>query len=62
MTGVQTCALPILADGTDDAEYLKAQERALEAAFARFQPQLIAYVAGADPYEQDKLGGLITPR
>jgi acetoin utilization deacetylase AcuC-like enzyme len=47
-----------LADGTDDAEYLEALERALEAAFTHFQPLLIAYVAGADPYEQDKLGGL----
>jgi acetoin utilization deacetylase AcuC-like enzyme len=47
-----------LADGTEDAEYLKALEHALEAAFAHFQPQLIAYVAGADPYIEDKLGGL----
>lgn len=47
-----------LADGTDDAEYLQALERALEAAFAHFYPQIVAYVAGADPYEQDKLGGL----
>jgi acetoin utilization deacetylase AcuC-like enzyme len=47
-----------LADGTDDAEYLEVLERALEAAFARFRPQLIAYIAGADPYMEDKLGGL----
>jgi acetoin utilization deacetylase AcuC-like enzyme len=47
-----------LADGTDDAEYLEALERALDAAFAHFQPQLIAYVAGADPYAEDQLGGL----
>lgn len=47
-----------LADGTDDAEYLQALERALEAAFAHFQPELIAYVAGADPFAEDKLGGL----
>jgi acetoin utilization deacetylase AcuC-like enzyme len=47
-----------LADGTDDAEYLAALEEALEAAFAHFRPQLIAYVAGADPYVEDKLGGL----
>lgn len=47
-----------LADGTEDAAYLKALEQALEAAFAHFQPQLIAYVAGADPYIGDKLGGL----
>jgi acetoin utilization deacetylase AcuC-like enzyme len=47
-----------LADGTEDAEYLEALESALEAAFAHFRPQLIAYVAGADPYVEDKLGGL----
>jgi acetoin utilization deacetylase AcuC-like enzyme len=47
-----------LADGTDDAEYLGALERALDAAFAHFQPQLVAYIAGADPYVEDKLGGL----
>jgi acetoin utilization deacetylase AcuC-like enzyme len=47
-----------LADGTDDAEYLEALEHALDAAFAHFRPQLIAYVAGADPYVEDKLGGL----
>jgi acetoin utilization deacetylase AcuC-like enzyme len=47
-----------LADATDDAEYLEALEGALEAAFAHFRPQLIAYVAGADPYVEDKLGGL----
>ncbi len=47
-----------LADGIDDVEYLGALERALDAAFARFQPQLIAYIAGADPYVEDKLGGL----
>ena len=47
-----------LADGTDDAEYLEALEGALEAAFAHFRPQLIAYVAGADPYVDDQLGGL----
>jgi acetoin utilization deacetylase AcuC-like enzyme len=47
-----------LADGTDDEEYLEALETALDAAFANFRPQLIAYVAGADPYVEDKLGGL----
>jgi acetoin utilization deacetylase AcuC-like enzyme len=47
-----------LADGTDDEEYLEALEAALDAAFANFRPQLIAYVAGADPYVEDKLGGL----
>lgn len=47
-----------LADGTDDGEYLEALEGALDVAFAQFRPQLIAYVAGADPYVEDQLGGL----
>ena len=47
-----------LADGTGDEEYQAALEAALDAAFASFRPQLIAYVAGADPYVEDKLGGL----
>jgi acetoin utilization deacetylase AcuC-like enzyme len=47
-----------LADGTDDAAYLESLERALDGAFTHFQPQLVAYVAGADPYVEDKLGGL----
>jgi acetoin utilization deacetylase AcuC-like enzyme len=47
-----------LADGTDDAEYLDALEAALQTAFAHFRPQLVAYIAGADPYLEDKLGGL----
>ena len=47
-----------LADGTGDEEYQAALEAALDAAFAKFRPQLIAYVAGADPYVEDKLGGL----
>jgi acetoin utilization deacetylase AcuC-like enzyme len=47
-----------LADGTDDTEYLEALEGALDAAFAHFRPQLIAYVAGADPYAEDQLGSL----
>jgi acetoin utilization deacetylase AcuC-like enzyme len=47
-----------LADGTDDAEYTDALEAALQTAFAHFRPQLVAYIAGADPYLEDKLGGL----
>lgn len=47
-----------LADGTNDTEYLEALEHALDAAFSHFQPQLVAYIAGADPYVEDKLGGL----
>jgi acetoin utilization deacetylase AcuC-like enzyme len=47
-----------LADGTGDAEYLKRLENGLHAAFAIFHPQLLVYVAGADPYYDDQLGGL----
>ena len=47
-----------LADGTADAAYLVALEVALEQMFSRFAPQLIIYLAGADPHEGDRLGRL----
>jgi acetoin utilization deacetylase AcuC-like enzyme len=47
-----------LPDGTTDAEYLHWLERALKEALARFEPELICYVAGADPFVEDQLGGL----
>ena len=47
-----------LPDGTEDAEYLAALTQALDHALAEFQPDLILYVAGADPYYDDQLGGL----
>ena len=46
-----------LPDGTGDREYLHALERALPVVFAS-RPDLIVYVAGADPYVDDQLGGL----
>jgi len=46
------------ADGVGDGEYLAQLERALSAALQRFDPQLLCYVAGADPYREDQLGGL----
>ncbi|MFO7693272.1 MAG: histone deacetylase [Vicinamibacterales bacterium] len=46
-----------LPDGTGDREYLHALERALPAVVAS-RPDLIVYVAGADPYVEDQLGGL----
>lgn len=46
------------ADGVPDQPYLDWLQRALDSAFAKFQPELIAYVAGADPYREDQLGGL----
>jgi acetoin utilization deacetylase AcuC-like enzyme len=44
--------------GTEGAEYLAALERHLPAILDRHRPDLLAYVAGADPFEQDQLGGL----
>jgi acetoin utilization deacetylase AcuC-like enzyme len=47
-----------LRDGVEDAEYLDELENGLDQALREFQPDLIYYVAGADPYRDDQLGGL----
>ncbi|MGD0772789.1 MAG: histone deacetylase [Candidatus Solibacter sp.] len=47
-----------LADGTGDAEYLLRLGNAYRAALGIFHPELVLYVAGADPYMEDQLGGL----
>ncbi|MGE3274846.1 MAG: histone deacetylase [Vicinamibacterales bacterium] len=47
-----------LADGTGDAEYLDLLARHLGDVLARVQPDLVFYLAGADPYEGDRLGRL----
>jgi acetoin utilization deacetylase AcuC-like enzyme len=47
-----------LPDGTTDGEYLEWLQAALNSAWARFEPELICYVAGADPYRGDQLAGL----
>jgi acetoin utilization deacetylase AcuC-like enzyme len=47
-----------LPDGTCDADYLEWLETALEGARERFRPDLLCYIAGADPYCEDQLGGL----
>ncbi len=47
-----------LPDGAGDDEYLAALEEHLRQAFSDFRPQLLFYVAGADPYREDQLGGL----
>lgn len=47
-----------LPDGTGDAAYLEALERALEELEQRFDPGLVIYLAGADPHEGDRLGRL----
>jgi len=46
-----------LPDGAHDATFLGELERALPAVVAH-QPQCMFYLAGADPYEDDQLGGL----
>lgn len=47
-----------LADGCGDADYLMALERALDELGNRFNPGLVIYLAGADPFEGDRLGRL----
>jgi acetoin utilization deacetylase AcuC-like enzyme len=46
-----------LPDGAHDATFLRELERALPAVIAH-APQCVFYLAGADPYEDDQLGGL----
>ena len=46
-----------LPDGTDDESFLRELERTLPTAMAH-GPQCVFYLAGADPYEDDQLGGL----
>jgi len=47
-----------LPDGTTDSEYLEWLNIALKGTLERFEPELICYIAGADPYHGDQLGGL----
>jgi acetoin utilization deacetylase AcuC-like enzyme len=47
-----------LADGTGDDEYLWHLERGIDETLERARPQLAFYLAGADPYEDDRLGRL----
>jgi acetoin utilization deacetylase AcuC-like enzyme len=46
-----------LRDGVEDGEYLDRLGGALQVAMS-FAPDLLFYVAGADPYREDQLGGL----
>jgi acetoin utilization deacetylase AcuC-like enzyme len=46
-----------LSDGTHDAAFLHELDGALPAVMAH-DPQCVFYLAGADPYEDDQLGGL----
>lgn len=47
-----------LPDGTRDQEYLAALQGGLATAFRDGRPELVIYLAGADPYEDDRLGRL----
>jgi len=47
-----------LPDGTGDDDYLAWLDNALSSGLRQFQPDLLCYVAGADPYKEDQLGGL----
>jgi acetoin utilization deacetylase AcuC-like enzyme len=47
-----------LEDGAADADYLDALDRALNEVFARHDPELVIYLAGADAYHGDRLGRL----
>lgn len=47
-----------LPDGTNDDEYLGWLDQSLSSAFRHFEPELLCYIAGADPYKEDQLGGL----
>lgn len=45
-------------DRADDEEYMSALIPAVQKALDEFQPQMVFYVGGADPYCEDQLGGL----
>ena len=51
--GDSDIALP---KGTDDATYLRHLDHGFNQALDRFQPDVIFYLAGADPYHGDRLG------
>jgi acetoin utilization deacetylase AcuC-like enzyme len=45
-------------DGVEDAEYLDALLPAVSESLDAFEPELVCYVGGADPFCEDQLGGL----
>src|SRR5271166_1366794 len=47
-----------LPDGIGDDDYLAWLDNALSSGLRQFEPDLLCYVAGADPYKEDQLGGL----
>jgi len=48
-----------LADGVTDEDYLARLEPALKVAVTGFKPDLLVHIAGADPFMEDQLGGLL---
>lgn len=51
-----------LPDRTPDAPFLEAVEVTTRAVVERGRPELVFYLAGADPYEEDRLGRLSVTR
>ena len=47
-----------LPDEIGDDDYLAWLDNALRSGLRQFQPELLCYLAGADPYCEDQLGGL----
>jgi len=47
-----------LPDGIGDDDYLAWLDNTLSSGLRQFEPDLLCYVAGADPYREDQLGGL----
>lgn len=47
-----------LEDGVEDEEYLDQLKKHAPKIVGDFKPELIIYLAGADPYKGDQLGGL----
>ncbi len=47
-----------LPDGIGDDDYLAWLDNALSSGLRHFEPDLLCYLAGADPYKEDQLGGL----
>ena len=47
-----------LPDRTGDDDYLAWLDNALSSGLRQFEPDLLCYIAGADPYREDQLGGL----
>ena len=47
-----------LPDGISDDDYLAWLDNSLSSGLRQFEPDLLCYIAGADPYREDQLGGL----